>query len=234
MRDKGVLAEIAALILSGIIIVSLAASPQRIKSSRPFLMPPTELPYFTFGYKENIVDSLWLRLVQDLDYCDSLGLIDDDALVGKNRPQCTNVDRGWAFNMLNSITTLAPKFKVAYSFGAIVLSVFTNDKEGARIMFERAIENFPDDWGLQFRAAYHYLYELNQPEKAAELLVRAGKNGAPQWVFPMAARLYSKEGRAELGRAVLKDVLENPSLDENYAKIVRERLDGIDQDAAKP
>lgn len=200
-----------------------------IEVSTALLPPPRGIEHFSLGYNENLSDSLWLRVIQDIDHCDA-GEV-------KRGEQCKGTPLGWVFRMLEAITNLTPTFRMPYNHGATILSVVVNDKEGARQIFDRGIEQFPNDWSLQFRAAYHYLYEIGDDRKAAELLTMAGKNGAPQWVYGLAARLYTKEGQAELAKTVLQSVLEEDP-DSKYAEKLRGRLAQLEEiirtDAAKP
>src|ERR1051326_909177 len=103
--------------------------------------------------------------------------------------------------MLDAVTKLAPKFAMPYVAGAITLSVLVEDYEGAKIIFDRGVEAYPDDWKILYRAAYHYLFDRHDNAHAAELLVRAQKAGGPSWLNFLAARLYSKEGQVQLGVA---------------------------------
>ena len=59
------------------------------------------------------------------------------------------------------------------------------------------------------------LYEVKDKKRAAELLVRAGENGAPPWVFALAGRLYSDSGEFELAQQLLqemKDTNQDPTI----------------------
>lgn len=85
------------------------------------------------------------------------------------------------------------------------LSVLQDDIEGAEELFVKAAESFPTDWPILYRAAYHFLYEGNDPEKAAKYLDQAAKQGGPEWLKSLAARLYEKEGRKEIALKVLTD-----------------------------
>jgi tetratricopeptide (TPR) repeat protein len=109
--------------------------------------------------------------------------------------------------MLDAITELTPDFRVPYSAGAIALSVLVDDREGATKIFEKAVARFPDDWVILYRAGYHFLFEVNDPVRAQDLLVRAARQGAPPWVYSLASRLASKEGQTELAVRILEQAL---------------------------
>jgi len=206
-------------ILIGICLVELTRKrSQNLEAAQRFLPPPPSIERFSAGYNDVIADVLWLRLIQDADTCDRPGAAGQ---------RCQS-EKGWVFQMLDAITKLAPKFAAPYWHGATILSVLVGDKEGARIIFERGMESFPNDWQLPYRAAFHALENLGDVQKAAELLVQAGKNGAPQWVFALSARLYTKRGQAILAKSILEDVLASDP-DSRWAPRLRSRLEEIDQ-----
>lgn len=90
-----------------------------------------------------------------------------------------------------------------YMAGAMALSVLVEDYEGATVIFDRGLQEYPNDWKLAYRASYHFLFDKNDLPRAAELLERASKNGGPEWFSSLAARLYTRSGQLELGLANL-------------------------------
>jgi tetratricopeptide (TPR) repeat protein len=168
--------------------------------------PPPGIKYFSFGFNDAMADSLWLRYVQDTDKCHLRGM------EGEGKAAC---EKGWAYQMLDTITELAPKFRMPYAVGPLTLSVIVDDYDGAGLMFEKAVRAFPNDWSILYRAAYYYLYDKKQNDRAASLLLRAYQNGGPNWLPLLASRLYSKEGQLTLGIATLKayaEQLQNPKM----------------------
>ncbi|MBS1970782.1 MAG: hypothetical protein JSU04_10765 [Bdellovibrionales bacterium] len=140
-------------------------------------------------------DFLWIRAIQDFDYCDQQ--------IAKNL--C--VGKGWLYRMLNAITELSPKFRMPYATGAVALSVMVSDVEGAAQIFDKGVREFPNDWPILYRAAYHSLYEVKDKKKAADLFIRAGRNGAPPWVFSLAGGLYNESNDRVAAEAVLAEMI---------------------------
>jgi len=198
----------------------------------PLIPPPREIEHFNLGYREPASDVIWLRLIQDFDYCDTnlesqiITTILDDGRVQKVMPKCST-EKGWVFLMLDAVTKLSPKFYAPYRHGGALLSVIVHDNEGARLIYERALSNFPNDWSLLYMAAFHYMSNLHDNEHAADYLMRAGKNGAPKWVFGLAAKLYSAEGRAQFAKTILEQEIEADP-DSAIADHFRARLAEID------
>jgi hypothetical protein len=194
------------------------------------------IEYFHFGFKESVADSLWLRWIQDNDYCQTY-----IAPVQKLKAEPTNIndltqnprfkicDNSWSFKMLDAVTRLDPRFKMPYEAGGITLSVMVEDFTGAKTIFDRGVENYPNDWLILYRAAYHYQFDQKDVKKAAELLERAADHGGQPWFKLLAAKLYSKTGQAELGittleglRKTLTDEKEIATVDKRLAELRRE------------
>lgn len=206
-----------------------------------FLAPPPEhVELFHFGFSESLADSFWLRWIQDADLCqtfkapsliaNSIAENPDKDLANPRHKVC---DQSWGFKMLDAVTKLAPKFEMPYLAGAITLSVLVEDYQGASVIFDRGIAAYPNDWQLLYRAAYHFLYDVNDLQKAAMLLQQAGAHGAPAWLNSLAARLYSKAGQLELGiqalETYLKSLDDKPEAQEEVKKRIAELREKLSQ-----
>ncbi len=227
-------------VVLGMVLIGLSAgsSPQRDVPSI-LLTPPSELRYFTLGYNESVSDSLWIRAIQDLDLCeqskaDVNGSAKEPSESQKQQTLPSRCNKGWVYRMLDSISELTPKFRSPYLYGSIALSVIVDDREGATAIFEKGLKHFPKDWKLAYQGAYHYIWEVRDERRAADLLIQAGKNGAPDWVFALAAKLYAKDGRALLARTVLEDALQNVDDPESESALrIKKRLNEINKQLAE-
>lgn len=190
------------LLISIIYINKNYTIPKKVQNT--ILYPPKYMSLFSFGYADYYADVLWLRLIQDIDFCEK----------GKNK--CSE---GWAYKMLDSITELSPKFRTAYAFGALTLSVLVNDIKGSSKIFRKAIKNFPNDWEILYRASYHFLLEEKDNVLAAQLLQRSAENGGPNWLYSLASRLHKKEGSLLLGIVSLEAYLKTLKKPKNIIKI---------------
>lgn len=218
--------EVTTLLL-GIALLTLTFRSISHEEPKIFIPPPPIIRHFHFGYRETMADLFWIRVVQDFSVCEQQVA---GALTSSNSVVTCN--KGWVFKMLDLITDLAPRFKMPFYYGATNLSVLVNDPIGAKIIFDKGVKNMPDSWDILYRAGYHYMIELKDKETAANLLVRAGKNGAPAWVYSLAGRLYTEEGKADLAKSVLNDILmadpDGPGSDR-----IKTRLKMIEEELAK-
>lgn len=189
-----------------------------------YVAPSRDIVHLTFGYDLTLADSLWIRAIQDFDICENrvdeselgLGLSSDipseefkDELghlfqsvesLNKGRKVCR---KGWVFRMLDAVTELDPRFKVVYRVGATSLSVMLDDYEGASVLYEKGVRQYPKDWNLAYYAAYHFMFDKKDMKRGGELLELALENGAPEWVGSLAARAYTAAGQGEMALRML-------------------------------
>ena len=204
------------------------------------LYPPKQLEHFTLGYREVAADVLWIRVIQDFDICEQSKAAPgapqlppafraSDEHVERKPSRCTN---SWVYQMIDIVTELAPKFKTSYVAGATMLSILVDDREGALRIYEKGVQQFPEDWRLNYGLGYHYLYEMQDLEKAGAQLKLAAEHGAPPWVYALAANIYSKTGQAQLGISVLEDALAKDPQGPG-AERIQYRLDILKKELAK-
>jgi hypothetical protein len=176
-----------------------------------FYAPPPEIEHFHFGYNENIADTLWLRVIQDFDFCEKS--------IGNKLCQ----GNGWVSKILYTISFLSPHFRMAMFTGPLMLTVVVNDIAGASKVFDRAVKLFPEDWSILYAAGYQALIEEKDKPKAARLLEMAAQHGAPSWIYGMASRLYTEAGEKEMA-VRLYESLAHSSLNPVLLSEIRKRL----------
>lgn len=229
-------------------VIAFKAGPNSLQNKHKFtvaLVPPKQIDKFTLGYHEAVADGLWLRVIQGFEICGqplataentapqksleekvSSG-VDFFAALAEEKVK-VGCEQGWSYQMLDRITDLSPHFRIAYAAGATNLSVITSDVRGATVLFEKGLLKFPQDWALAYRAAYHHLYEERNLPRAAELLLQAGRNGAPLWVASLASRIYQKQGQLVLGKTVLLEFLAKTKSGDSARPRLEKRLQQID------
>lgn len=187
-----------------------------------YFAPPEVISYFSLGFSDLYADVLWMRLIQDIDFCSSKKgkpLYD-----GKTKYHCK---KGWSFKMTDAITELAPRFLSPYEISGSIMSIIMGDKLGAKKIYDKAIKNFPNNWKVHFSAGYHYLLELKEEETAAEFLLKAADLGGPYWLYALAAKTYRERGKLILSREILIEAIKN-DFTGKYKKALELRLEKIE------
>lgn len=225
-------------------VAELQSRAPKIEIDKKYLRPPQELKNFTFGYNDMLASLLWIRLLQNFDYCEGGKYTGDDYVpplesapdklsgIIQRKIKPSRCHKGWVFSMLDLISEIDPHFHLVYDTGAIFLSIIVDDREGARLIFEKGLKIYPHNWNLNYHAGYHYLWEMQQPVRAAELFDQAARNGAPQWATALSAALYTKAGQAQLAKSILENALRNnpQGMDEDRIKKRLEEVNGLLQE----
>lgn len=205
------------LLLAAIFIIAIILTTRFQQANpgiKPKLYPVKEMGKFHFGFSNLMGDLLWLRVIQNIDYCESDGSkavnkgTNIDSILGAELVP-SRCNKGWVFQMVDVITDLAPRFKRVYRVSSELLSVAVDDREGARLIFEKGLKEFPNYWELAYSASYHYLFEYQNPQRAAELLVQAADVGGPFWFRQMAGTLFTKAGQFVIAETTLKSYILN-------------------------
>ena len=181
-----------------------------------YVAPPLEIQNLTAGFNGQLADFFWLRAVQDMDYCEQI----------INKTEC--VGKSWLFNMINLIVELDRKFKEAYYYGGLSLTVLISDYQGASIIFDKGVSEFNEEWPLLYAAGYHALIEEKNKLKASKLYLAAVDNGAPSWVRLTAGRLASEGGDEKTAKEILQQLIELES-DPRWIDKLKKKIAQIDK-----
>lgn len=174
--------------------------------------PAKEIKYFSMGFKNNMASALWLRVLENSDYCEQK----------INQTEC--VGKSWLFQNLDLATELDPVFEAQmYRAGALALTIIISDYPGASIIFDKGVLHHPTDWQLLYAAGYHALFEEKNKTKAAAIYFKAAQNGAPDWVQVMSGRLAAEGGDVSYAQKILQTMIDT-NQDEKLILRLREKL----------
>ena len=190
---------------------------QKTEKKPLYFAPPKILQYFSLGYRDFLADLLWLRFIQDSDFCS----------FEKGKPEykgsLKHCELGWSYNMAEAISELAPRFKTLYTLSPVIMSIFTGDKKGAERILLKGLKHFPKDWRINFYMAYLYAIDIKKPELAARYAYQSAENGGPDWLYSFSAKQYGEAKQFILGEAVLTELLKRDLTGSQKARI-EERL----------
>jgi tetratricopeptide (TPR) repeat protein len=129
---------------------------------RPILSP--SLQESALNFNEQLVQIFSVgqkRLLSSLLWVHTLMISDTEHYDGESL-------RSWMFLRFNLITKLDPRFYEAYLYGGLYLSVVKDDTEGAKVLYEKGLKIYPEDFWLRFYNGYNYYYEIGDHAKAIE------------------------------------------------------------------
>jgi tetratricopeptide (TPR) repeat protein len=136
--------------------------------------------------------------------------------------------------MLDLVTTLDPRFTVAYRFGSIFLTEAYPSGPGrpdqSIALLQKGIERDPGKWEYMHDIGFVYYWWLHDYEQAAEWFRRAEAAGGPSWLGPLAANTLAAGGSRDQSRALWRQIYE--TTDSDWIKKTAERsflqLDALD------
>lgn len=182
----------------------------------PLVCVNSYIKFFSFGQNSQVADFFWMRFLQELDAYNQLSIA---------KPHlCPDNTSSWHFHIMNAAVDLDSKFYELAVYAPLLISITIGDSKGASVLFDKAVANFPNDWRVLYRASYQAQIEERNKKKAADLLYRAGKNGAPSWVMSLAGGLYNATGERKMAEQIYTELLKD-SKDEHVAKRLKEKLD---------
>jgi hypothetical protein len=166
------------------------------------------------GFEPLLADLHWIRAVV---YFGRQGMSTDP---GKNYELL--------YPLLDLVTTLDPRFTVAYRFGAIFLSEAAPNGPGrpdlAVSLLERGVERSPQQWEYLHDIGFVYYWHNRDFERGAEWLEKASTvPGAPLWLKSTAASMHSEQGNRDAARRLWQQIRE-ASENETLTKMADLRL----------
>lgn len=146
--------------------------------------------YFNLGQKRLISSLYWVNTI-----------LDSDVDHYKNKDL-----NSWMFLRFNTISLIEPKFYENYKFGGPYLSIVKDDLNGADIIYNKGLTQYPEDYSLLLNSGFHYYFEQRNLEKAYPILLKLKKNPkTPQYIISALARIESNKGNLEDSFIILKE-----------------------------
>lgn len=134
----------------------------------------TFLKIFSIGNKRFFSDILWIQT-----------LLESDEEHYKNKDL-----NSWMYVRFNNIAELDPQFYENYIWGGIYLSIIKDDRLGAASIFEKGLKVFPNDYKLNYNAAFNYYAQLQDYKRAHELFSKIENYPeAPKFLVTLNAKI---------------------------------------------
>jgi tetratricopeptide (TPR) repeat protein len=199
------------LLVVGLHLLQVRIDAQRAvtpKLQRFMYLPRGEyLRVAVLGYEQVVADLLWIQAIQAM-----------------GEPTVTEEAGRWLYRALDVITTLDPRFVRVYEAGGIALVTLVVLAEESNRILEKGIRNNPDYWALPYLLGFNYYFELHDDAKAADSIARASQlPGAPEYLAPLAVRLYASAREPQVAIDLLARMYEQTS-DENVKRVLEQRL----------
>jgi tetratricopeptide (TPR) repeat protein len=201
-------------VVVAVLLLLTAAGLQAVRDGRrdPAEPPPSMLwvtsgpamQRLSLGYAPLVADVYWMRAVVYYG--------------GQRLSEAATRNFDLLFPMLDLVTTLDPRFRVAYRFGAIFLTEAYPNGPGrpdqAIALLERAIDRDGARWEYMHDIGFiHYWWYQDYPQ-AAQWFERASRQpGAAHWLAPLAATTLAVGGDRESSRLLWQQMRDTADSD---------------------
>ncbi len=174
------------------------------------LYKPSKKPIFYVSKQKETInfDTDFMRFGSIGQYRMLSSLLWVETLLFSDLEKYKNRDlKSWMYLRLNNIVRLDPFFYDAYVWGGIYLAIIKDDLLGAADLYEEGLKHFPDDYLLNFYAAFNYFHQLDNKPRAIELLEKIEHHPkAPPLIHRLVARLKADTGEMEAAFIALHTV----------------------------
>ena len=178
-------------------------------------------------------DVYWIRTLQH--YGSTKRRLAGRLLVPEPPPMLAENEYPLLYPLLDITTTLDPRFKIAYRFGAVFLAESYPTGPGrpdlAQALLEKAIRAQPDKWEyMQDIGFVHYWYRNDYAAAASWFQKASEVSGSPWWLKSLAATTFAKGGDRQSSRVMWQAILQASEVDwlKQDAKRRLEQFDALD------
>jgi hypothetical protein len=195
------------LFFVAMVTVQVLADETTIRAAAPsvsWIRSPGLMQRLALGFDALAADIYWVRAVQ---YYGDTRLSTD-----------TNKNYDLLYPLLDITTTLDPDFKIAYRFGAILLSEGypggAGQPDEATALLEKGMRHAPERWEYPYDAGFvEYWWKQDYPTASSWLLKASKAPGAPNWLPTVAASMLAEGGSRADARQLWTQIGENADQD---------------------
>lgn len=211
-------AAICFVVAAGLVYVSHALPGAESYDEELMYFPSGRfLKEASLGHEMIVADMAWVRALQ---------------YYGRHKK--TDQDYSMAAHIFDVVTTLDPKFKNAYVFGALVLAQDANEVDKSIALLHRGMINLPDEWLLPFEAGFiYYLCSADMAQAHRWFMEATRIPGHPESVERFAAFTADRSGDPKKALQLwlqLYQSTENPYVRQMAEERVNELMKRVDAD----
>ncbi len=219
-----VLSSVSWSIAAAILLIALAARLQAAHDRRfpateqrdepMYIASPTALRRLTIGFNSLVADVYWIRAIQY--YGAAKRRLE---ATGANSPDpppllTDTSDYQYLYQLLDTTTSLDPRFNIAYRFGAIFLAEGYPAGPGrpdlAIALLRKGLRENPEKWQYREDIGFVCYWYLHDYRCAADEFVKAADiPGSPSWLRPLAATTLAQGGDRRTSRAMWLSILDS-------------------------
>jgi hypothetical protein len=217
IQAAGVVALVAVLMTAAVQVETLHERVyplSEIGDDSLYLRSGRALRHMTVMFNALAADVYWIRAIQY--YGGIKRRLNADPVLPPPAIAASEYDQ--LYPMLDVTTTLDPRFKIAYRFGAVFLAeAYPNgpDRPDLAIrLLEKGLREQPDKWEYMEDIGFvHYWYEHDYRAAAASFQKASEGPGAPWWLRSLAATTLAQGGDRQSSRMMWLAIRESAEVD---------------------
>jgi hypothetical protein len=205
-----------------ILCAAVVFSQKKVDGIKTSKNNQAELMYFpstaftrttTFGFINITADLIWLRAIQ---YYGQHALTDQEYR--------------YLYHMFDLLTSLSPKFILAYNFGALLLTTDGRDLSGAMKLIDKGISANPIDWSITFTKGFiYYVFVRDYREAGRWFAISSRQPEASEMAGRFAAFSLKKGGDINASRELWAEIY-NKSRNQTEREIAKSYIEQIDRE----
>lgn len=200
----GALGLLFTAVVSVQVMADAVAAPFVATSSISWIRSVAMMQRLALEFDVAVADVYWVRAVQFYG----------DTKLSK----ATNKNYDLLYPLLDMTTSLDPDFKIAYRFGAILLSEgYPNGParpDAAISLLEKGIRRSPERWEYYYDAGMVEYWWREDYQAASEWFLKAARQpGAPEWLPTVAAGMLAQGGSHASARMLWTQIGQNAEQD---------------------
>jgi hypothetical protein len=235
IQAAGVVALVAALMTAAVQVEALHERAYPLTESGDdslYLRSGRALRHMTVMFNALAADAYWIRAIQY--YGGIKRRLNADRALPPPAIAASEYDQ--LYPMLDVTTTLDPRFKIAYRFGAVFLAeAYPNGPDRPDLavrLLEKGLREQPDKWEYMEDIGFvHYWYDHDYRAAAASFQKASEAPGAPWWLRSLAATTLAQGGDRQSSRTMWLAIRESAEVDwlRRDAERRLAQLDAFDQ-----
>jgi len=172
---RSVLTFVISIFLVVLLVAAIVPIQRRLDREKSTWEEQEELLYLPSGKVLHIVSLGFDQVVADIIFIKMIGYFATH--------NTTDHTYTWLYHMADITTDLDPYFKFPYVFAGLLLNLEANQFDNARLILEKGMAVYPDDWYFPFLLGLNYFFHDGDLIRAAEYFERSNRlEGSPEYL----------------------------------------------------
>ncbi|MBN1881402.1 MAG: hypothetical protein JW885_04445 [Deltaproteobacteria bacterium] len=179
---RSLLSIVVVVLLVALLVAAIVPIQRRLDREKVTWEKQEELLYLPSGRVLHIVSLGFDQVVADIIF---IKMIEYFAT-----HNATDHTYTWLYHMADITTDLDPYFKFPYVFAGLLLNLEANQFDNARLILEKGMTVYPDDWYFPFLLGLNYFFHDGDLNEAAKYFERSNRlEGSPEYLAKLTSKL---------------------------------------------